>query len=201
VTIRIIRIDIASKLSDADWLCVESYKLRSSRLAQTSLVEENNTGKLRWSMSMTAKGLSCEGDLPREAFIVEHLAALRFFYLEKEPSFFLKVVNVLSKNARSDEATAAFRQIKAEWKTALFKESVKIEWHEGKITAAGLLDLWFNGEYFHGDKDARDALRSLWETIPEKVTRWLLIEAALGSSCVVMKLNTWLEGLVRRAET
>jgi len=198
MTRRTVRLDIANSLSEADWHCVDTFKYRSERLSKTELVKEHNSGRVAWSMTMTEKGLTCEGDLPAESIIVEHLAALRFFYLEKEPVFFDKVVNMLSQHSRLAEATLAYRSIKAEWKNALFGDAVQIEWHGGKISAGRLLDLWFNGEYFHGDKKARDELGRLWETIPQMVTKWLLVEAALCSTSVVLKLNAWLAGLVRR---
>lgn len=201
MALRIVRVDIASQLSDGEWRCIDAFKYQSQRLAQTGLVEESNAGRVKWTLSITPDGMTSEGVLPSEALVVEHLAALRFFLLEKEPSFFNKVVNILSKHSRSEDAVKAYRQLRAQWKNALFQDAVSVEWNGGKITAGGLLDLWLNGEYFHGDEAAKIELERLWHSVPKPVTKWLLIESALGSTSVVLKLNEWLKGLTRRAES
>jgi hypothetical protein len=113
------------------------------RLKATRLASEGSiSGKIQYERG---KGLSFEAKLPPEEQIAEFLMALRFFYLQDEPTHFPKVLRLIGRQTKnSSDLKEALKSFRRQWEDSLFGKAFEIKLNDKRITTSLLLDLWFN---------------------------------------------------------
>lgn len=201
MTPRHVQLAVSSKLSEDDWKLVDAFKARADRLAGTRLASDASISAISGTIKISHKGLTFQGNLPPESELVEHLAALRLFVLKREPSNFERMLSTLGRYADTDDARAALRQIRGRWNDALFNGAVSLAWNGKKLTTALVLDLWFNGFYFHGDEKKAEELASLAAVVTEVLAKFALVDAAYNATKIILKLRASMEGLARPANS
>jgi hypothetical protein len=167
------------------------------RLKATRLASEGSiSGKIQYERG---KGLSFEAKLPPEEQIAEFLMALRFFYLQDEPTHFPKVLRLIGRQTKnSSDLKEALKSFRRQWEDSLFGKAFEIKLNDKRITTSLLLDLWFNAYYFHSDEMKGQALRELRDFFSDDYAKYMLLEATFESAKVVFKLFDGVHEMVRK---
>lgn len=192
---RTVKIKLTSNPTEDEWRCIDVFNYRADLLGATRLSRNPQISAIQGRTMLSQRGLSFQGSLPPEDALTEHLLAFRHFVLQREPCYFQRVVSILARNAREDDAQEAFQWLKERWNAALFDGAIEISSHRGRITAGKLIDIWFNGHYFHNDCAKGAELRELWRLFSEPMTKYLLVEAIYSGTRVVQRLHHGLKHL------
>jgi hypothetical protein len=195
--IKVVRIDIAAKLSEDDWKVVEVSRTRAHRLAQTRLATDAQASAISANITVDANGLAARVQLPPEDATAQHLMALRHFFLKSEMTYIKRLLNVLGRHMPGEQERQALRWFRAQWDGPLFAGSVKIAVNGVDLTPARVFDLWCNGEYFHSDADKAADLAKLWAVLSEPVAKYALVDSMYHWTRLVFRLHEGLEGLRR----
>lgn len=100
---------------------------------------------------------------PDEEQIIFLLNKYRFFYLQKEPTNFYKICNVLYKNTKDKKQKESIRSIRKTYKKVLKEGTISVFSDKIKLEQPPKdnIDLWFNAFYFHSDKEKKKQLEQL----------------------------------------
>jgi hypothetical protein len=191
-----VEVHIFTSLTDKEWKTLRVFCEKAKRLAQTKLMaggESHIHGSIKFE---AGKGLWFEATLPPEEQIAEFLMAFRFFYLQKEPTCYLKVLSLLGKHTAQNEAKQALKTFKNQWEGALFKKALQISLNNKPVTASVLMDLWFNAHYFHTDEAKGTELEKLTNTFSESFAKYMLLDGAYEATRLVFKVYDGVHGIV-----
>lgn len=198
---RRIDLQICHVLSDSEWEDLANFCSKARRLIDTKIVSaEGNSihGRIQYDAD---SGLKFEAELPSEELVAEFLMMFRFFYLNDEPSNFLRILSILSRHADEPEAREAIKATKARWKSALFDTALNLSLNQRPVTASILLDLWFNAHYFHSDAKKTQQLSELNKAFSESFSKFMLLDAAYNATKLILMIYSGLQELVESRAT
>ena len=122
---------------------------------------------------------------------VDHILNLairfRFFYGDKEPTQYGKIVNLLRCNAKDEWARNYLDVVSTH-----YKASMKATDTSGSlghpITNREIINLWFNSKFFHSDAEKRTSLTSINQTVGEEASLFQLYVAIVKCSSHIQTL-------------
>ena len=184
-----IEVHISHAFSEAEWRQLQAFRDKASRLTSTKLASGGEGcsihGKVRYEQD---KGLWFEATLPSEEIISEFLMAFRFFYLQKEPTHFPRILNIIKRHTTQLEALEVLKGFGRQWESSLFGNAMNISFNNKQITTSLLLDLWFNAHYFHSDEKKELALDELKNAFSQDFAKFMLLDAVIEATKVVFKV-------------
>ncbi|MFH1394660.1 MAG: hypothetical protein ABIH09_00690 [Candidatus Omnitrophota bacterium] len=192
-----ITVQISNLLTEADWKCIQMFDGKVKNLRQTKLVA---TAKGEISARIQyekGKGLSFNTKFPSKELIAELLMAFRFFYLQKELSYFPKIINILTKHIQIQEAIDLLKRYKKQWNDCLFKQALKLSVNNKQLTSQLMLDLWFNSHYFHNDDEKRRYLKTINNVLSEPFSQYILLDAVMESTKLILKVHDMIKNLLK----
>lgn len=191
-----VELHISNQLTDDDWKVLKFFCDKARRLAATRIGSgqtEGISGNIRYEIT---KGLWFEAKIPAEELIAEFLMAFRFFYLEKEPTHFPRILGLIGKHTSDSDARKSLKVLGKQWNDSLFRKALNITYHGKPITSGLLLDLWFNAHYFHQDEEKERELKELIKGFSEEFGKYMLLDATFEASKVVFNVFDGLQGIV-----
>ncbi len=182
-----IELKISHLLQDEEKRSILAYKERAAQLLGTRIMKESGAIHLRLSYEL-GKPLIARVQLPPEEELRSFYMAFRFFYLQKEPSNFLRVANILDFRASSDMVSQYVKALKDQWNGALARKGWSLSVNGEELTTSLLINLWFNAHYFHSDDDKGRRLQELSGILSTEFNRYLLADAVFDASKAVTRL-------------
>jgi hypothetical protein len=192
-----IEVHISSLLNEDEWQLLKQFCEKSERLLSTKYLSVDKTNYSASIKYQAGVGVSTRAELPPEEIISEYLMAFRFFYLEKEPTNFLRIVNLLSSKTNNKRVTSAYRSYRAKWKNYLFQKSIVFKVGEDELTTSLLLDLWFNAHYFHSDRAKHKRLEVIKESYSDELAKYMLLDAVSQSSSLIIEIYEGIRPIVQ----
>lgn len=195
---RTVAIQISQFLTEPEWQVLGEFCAKAKRLIATKVVARDESAiscKIHYTQE---RGMWFEATVPPEEQIAEFLMVFRFFYLEKEPTNFYKILALLGKHAQEPEAKEALKHLKAQWANSLFQTALYISLNGQPVTASLLLDLWFNAHYFHSNREKSEKLAQLNEAFTEAFSKYMLLESTYNATKTIFTLYSGLEELVNK---
>lgn len=135
-------------------------------------------------------------EIPSEELIAEILLAFRFFYHKKEPTHFPKILNIIGKHTTNEDVRQALKLFGKKWNDSLFQNALNITYNDRAVTSSLLLDLWFNGYYFHQDEEKKRDLDKLIEGFSENFAKYMLLDSVIAATNEVLRVFESLQGIV-----
>ena len=183
------KVKISTNIAAEDLAALRVFHDRVVSLANTKLIKGENS-KITASISLKASSAATfSATFPPEEELAQFLMAFRFFYLQKEPTHFPKIVNIVSKYA-DGSYTAIARELKSQWKNCLFKNSMSITLNGKSISGSTLIDLWFNAHYFHSVAEKRAELDRLNALLQVDFCKYMLMDSTYNASDVVRRFHS-----------
>ena len=187
-----VSIDCDYRLTAKDWHCIEIFQLRAKEF-----IEERkalNLGLLSIQMSRQPDGsISGRGNIPTTRQLKIFYLAFRFFYLEKEPSNFNKVVNIAYRVITDPVIRILLRRSKEQWK-GRFIQTIS-EFHGRKYTTKQVVDAWFNANIFHSDEKHKKGLAEIDKLLKDELSRIALFMCVWDAGLAVSSLYKLIENL------
>lgn len=122
---------------------------------------------------------------------IDHILNLaikfRFFYAQKEPTYFENILNLLRQRAIDEWAINYIDRIKLRYKQVM--SSTDTTGSLGHpITNRKIIDIWFNSQFFHSDFAKRQELINIHESIGEQPSIFQLYLAIVKCSSQIRSL-------------
>jgi len=122
---------------------------------------------------------------------VEEVASLarnfRFFYAEKEPTQFQKILTKVRRRTQDEWAGGYIDWLGEQYKEAM--KATQVSAHLGHpVSNRRMIDLWFNSEFFHSEKSKKQELVDIHEAIGEIPSLFQLYVAIARCSSFVKNL-------------
>jgi len=195
---RQITIDISGSLSKKDWDYLKNFAKRVEELSKIKLLSsEQGTiqAKIKYERG---KGLSLEASLPSDEIISELLMAFRLFYLQKEPTYFPRIINIINKHITLPEANNLLNSYKKRWEDNLFNQALFISVNDEKLSSSKILDLWFNAHYFHSDEEKSRELHKINSILSEPFSKYMLLTSIFESVKIIFKVYDSLKPILSK---
>lgn len=191
-----INVNLSGNLSSEEWDCIDLFKKRVEKLSKTEYFSGRHpiNGKVRFNHQ---EGIVFHCDIPPDHITVEHLTAYRHFCAEKEKCYFPKVLKIIGRYADNDEARATLKAFRIRWENGLFNDAMRLSLNGEKMTAAMLLDVWFNGEFFHSDNEKIEKLIAMENAFPNDFFKFMLLDAVTNGSNQVLMIGEGMKDLKR----
>lgn len=179
-------------LTDDEHRRITVFKRRATQLAQVPLIKAGHAKISAKIRGEEGKGVSIHVTLPPENDLRTLYLAFRFFYLQREPANFLRIVNILRRQTKDPDTINYFEGLKKQWNGSLRKQ-IEIVAGRRKLTPSLLIDLWFNAYYFHSNENKELELNRLLKITGRDFGRFLLTDAVYEASKAVLSLNSKLD--------
>lgn len=108
----------------------------------------------------------------------------RFFYADKEPTQFEKILSKTRRCVADEWACNYIDLIGDQYKEAM-KDCDTSERFNCPITNRQIINLWFNSEFFHSNREKRIELNSIHDSIGEGASLFQLHVAMLRCSSII----------------
>lgn len=162
------------------------YKEKAEDLA-VSQKKYQNIPMATYSKALDGSKMDFKANAPDVDHILNLAVKFRFFYGNKEPTQYEKIVNLLRRNVK-DEWARNYLDVTS----AHYKVSMKATDASGTcghpITNRKIIDLWFNSKFFHSDAEKRVSLTSINQTIGEEASLFQLYVAIVKCSSHIQTL-------------
>lgn len=163
---------------------IRAYQRRVPELMATRVVMSAASirGKLKWE---SGAGLQTFANLPPEDDLRSFYMAFRFFFLKSEPSYFMRVANIIGRHAQHPLVHSLLDRLRAQWTGALARQQFSIRVNGRALTTELLVDLWFNAHYFHSNPQKEAELNLLNSILSQDLNRYLLADAVFEATKAV----------------
>ncbi len=185
--------------SGIDWIVtddehrrIEVFKKRAAQLAQVPLIKEGRAQISAKIRGEEGKGVNIAVTLPPETDLRALYMAFRFFYLQREPAYFLRIVKILRQHTNDHNTIAYLDYLKKQWIGSLRKQ-IEIVAGGRSLTPSLLIDLWFNAYFFHSDEKKESELNKMLEITGRDFGLFLLTDAVYEAARAVISLNSKLD--------
>lgn len=111
----------------------------------------------------------------------------RFFYAEKEPTQFEKIIGLLRRKAKDEWAVSYIERIALCYKHSM-RETDTTASLGNPVANREMLNLWFNSKFFHSDKEKRAKLESIHQVVGKDVSLFQLYIALVKCSGHIQSL-------------
>lgn len=113
--------------------------------------------------------ISFEANNPAWEVIESFATRYRFFFADKEPTHAPKFLNLIYKKANDAWARNYIALLRRQYNSFL-SSSLSSTAASLKIENKDIIDLWFNSEIFHSDKDKQKKLKEINEIVGEEAS-------------------------------
>jgi hypothetical protein len=142
------------------------------------------------------KEITVETKFPDEEDFRSALLAIRFFYMNDEPTCFFKVCNILRKTLIDNDLKNQVDQVRSCYKCNFDQVAINGTGNN-KVTNEKLIDLYLNGRYFHSDSKKSQELECLENSVPHGHIEFELRDALLNAAeCIFIMKHIIEESLV-----
>jgi hypothetical protein len=186
---------VAGEFDDGEWAQLARFLDRSWRLARCGIVQTQYDLKFGMSAKL-GEPTTFTATLPPERDIAEFLHTMRPFVLEREPTSFLKVRNVLARRL----AIASVRDHLDGLRDRYLGKHIPfaIQANDLTLTSEEAVDKWLNAFEYHQDSDKQGELEAMYRLFPEPNIHALFIYFMLQRASAVGKLGALIDGLAKR---
>ncbi len=161
---------------------LELYNEKVERILEHSLIKQ----KGKFSMFPEFK---INNKKPTEEQIESFLARFRAFYMKGEPTYFLRICDILYTSIEDDKKKEEIVYLRATYNKILNKGSgFGFYINKNKISPDHNINLWLNAYYFHSDDEKRKQLKDL-QNLPGDIAKAFLILEIMSLVRVIVFLN------------
>jgi hypothetical protein len=186
---------IEGEFSDSEWSQLSAYLVCSNRLSKCRL--RQSQAALRLSISWKeGQQVVHEVTLPPEDDMAAFLHLMRPFVLEREPTNFYKVKNVLARRITLGRFQRFLDAVKSRYAGNTLSFTIQVA--ALTLTTPEAIDKWLNAFEYHLDEDKQIELRAMFETFPEQSARALFLTAMLERAVAVGRLAQVVHSLTVR---
>lgn len=161
-------------LNPDDRETLEEYRRAMVEVRDTRLTHES----VSYSVTLGSQDRSA-ATLPKEDDLRALFVAFRHLWLDDERANFTKVRTVLHGQALTPEERATLDAARQRWKEVCRSREIKINIGAGSISPRHYINTYFNGLYFHRDKDKREQREALEAALGVPLARALLMDWVL----------------------
>lgn len=120
---------------------------------QTELLLETKIGSGKGIQFMCEWGEEKErdyvSDKPKEEQIRDFLMVFRPFYLNDDPIYFFKVLNIIGEYSTQRKTRENLKKLRQQWDKSLTDIPIKISIEGEQNPSSSLINAWLYGKYFH----------------------------------------------------
>lgn len=151
------------------------FKERAEELAE-SQQKYQNVPISSYSSDPTDRASTFQANTPDIDHIATMAMKFRFFYADKEPTQFEKIVGFLRRKAKDEWAINYIDRI-ALWYKHAMKSTDTTGVLGSPTTNREILNLWFNSRFFHSDAKKREKLESIHQIVGKDASLFQLYTA------------------------
>jgi hypothetical protein len=186
---------LSGEFDDGEWTQITRFLDRSWRLARCGIVQTQYDLKFGMSAKL-GEPTAFTATLPPERDIAEFLHTMRPFVLEREPTSFLKVRNILTRRLTIGSVRTHLDGLRDRY---LGKHiPFAIQANDLTLTSEDAVDKWLNAFEYHQDSDKQEELETMFRLFPEHNIRALFIYFMLQRASAIGKLGALIDGLTKR---
>lgn len=180
------RVSVISPLNADEENQIILFKERAEDLFN-SLKRHKNIPIASYSQNPSISAFSFKANTPDNDAIAILAMKFRFFFADKEPTQFEKIINMIRNKTQDEWARNYIDHIKIWYKQSM--KSTNITANLGHPTTnREILSLWFNSKLFHSDVEKREKLESLHRKIGEDPSSFQFYLAIVKGSSEIKKL-------------
>lgn len=176
------------------WESITVYKERAKEFIQIRDRIAPKTIHIQ-SKKLECGGYKGESNIPSNETLKSFYHAFRFIYLNREPSNFYKIRNIISEIAIGAHERAYLKSLKYQWKIAETRTHLTSSLHRD-ISGKEFMDLWINAYFSHSDLQKRQQLKILNNLLSEELSRSFLFYTVIIAGAPIGLLYKMIDPLV-----
>ena len=189
------RKSVLNTLTDEEIKMVEAFKERANDLV-VAVDKYKNVPISRLGRNADGHVVSFDANTPDVDFVLILAVKFRFFFAQKEMTYFEKFSNLIRNNATDAWARNYIDWIKSHYKFAMQQNNVTRDLG-CTVPNQEIINLWFNSEFFHSDSDKRVKLKDIHDEVGKVGSLFQLYTAILHCAIYVEKMYVVVHGLTK----
>lgn len=117
--------------------------------------------------------------VPDEDTVKSFLLSFRVFYMEKEPTYFYSMCNLVYKNVPDLTVRGDIAAIREAYSRALTQGAINFSFQDKTYSPQEIIDLWFNAVYFHTDAEKVRELDLILNSPAQNLFYFLLVDTVV----------------------
>ena len=189
---------VAGAIEEEEWSKLADYLECSYRLAACEFAKTSFQLKFGFSWQR-GEPVRFNATLPPERDIAEFLHRMRPFVLEREPTAFQRVRNIVARHLTVPLAQRHLDGLRRRFAVEDIGFTIKVG--DLVLTAPEAVRKWLNAFEYHRDTDKQTELRAMYQVFPESSARVLFLVVLLEQAAAIGRLGALLDSLVKRDGT
>lgn len=189
------RVEVRGEFSSDEWERLLRFAEYAEELEETALFQ--NGGEIRANFSLDGNGVFNDSSVfPSRPVVAELIHALRPIILQKEPTHFLRVCNLLSKHYSHPYLRKMIDRLRRHFVVNPSEDGWRFEVDEFALNSEEALDAWLNAYEYHRDADKRAELERLHAGPPNDFSKAVFLLLLLRKAEAAITVA----GLIRAIE-
>ena len=181
------------QLSETELSKLDLFLRRFEQLKRTRFYSEPDLRNIQYEIKgeKVDEGyqIGFEIKVPDEETIKSYLLSFRVFYMEREPTNFYSICNLLYKNIIDEKARSDLAMIRSNYTRELITGFIGLKFLGKSYSPKDIIDLWFNVEYFHTDIEKVKELDTIMTSPAKSLFFYLLIDTVVSLTNQISKLK------------
>jgi hypothetical protein len=193
---------LAGEFPDEEWDPIKQYLDCSYRLSRCRIAVTQKDLKLHVSAKI-GEPTVFTAQLPPEDDIAAFLHCMRPFILDREPTNFLKVRNILRRRLALPAAQKHLDQLKDLYSGKDFPAIITVGTDSGtlSLTSDEAITKWLNAAgagTYHQDGDKGAELQAMYKIFPKESAQVLFLGVLLGRAAAIGKMGALIDNIAKR---
>lgn len=161
---------------EKEWNTILRYVSFAEGIRSTLFVQQElKAGSLNWNREL---GFSVE-EVPSDSAVRELLHVLRPVILEKEPTYFLKVLKIFERRFDHPAPRRTFKRLRDSFRTKESQQLYTVSANELVLNSDEALKLWLNAFEYHRDPEKEVHLQSALGGMSLEAAKVIFIDALI----------------------
>lgn len=177
---------IDAEFEDAEWDLLVSFRDYTKELGETELMIFGGSGQLSVNYKQ-GEGISFSTKLPENDKVLALIHRLRPFVLQKEPTHFNRICNILARRISDRQFRKLLDVLKDNYSADQMSPLI-ITSNDVVINSEEILQRWLNAFEYHRDAEKRKQIEALHVIVPLEASRALFIMSLYDKARAIMAL-------------
>lgn len=178
---------ILCSFDDSEWDYLEKFLQYANELSQVKFVRSGMQCSFKLK-GERGKGVQALVQLPPWDDVTVFLHKLRPLSLQSEPTNFLKVRNILSKNLENPHIRQFLLKERDRFSGKLMQGEITFKSNDIIINSEKVLADWLNSHEYHRDKEKKEFVDSLHKVFPLDISKFFFICLLTDKTQAIFKM-------------
>jgi len=181
--------EVVIEFEDAEWQLLLDFQRYAAEVGYDRLAEKDIwQTQLKITVGQ-GKGVTFSGMIPPWDEVIPVLHRLRPLILEREPTYFPKMANLISRRGDDPDFRPGIQGLRDRFSGEFLGSAIQLSLNKEVLYSEAMLKDYLNAFEYHRDADKRAKLEKLFEIIPSDAMRTIVVHLLIDKILAIRGLE------------